>query len=275
VTGASFNNIFEHVNVMYDTIICDEGHHLSSKRKDQLNMRRWDFICMLTATPERKEYWQEWFKIYLGNIHDTEKQALPVKVITYEYDHDYTVDEVIKAQDGLSPESPELYRRLYCYNPDRVDHLKQILLHLKIVLWFKKIIVFTDRTAHIDLIQSIIPGTIRLTWTENKTKFLEEIANKDEYLIVAMSQCAGEWFDLPELECWILFMSTSWNNTIDQTAGRIRRFSWDKETAYYIDFIDNLRIMWWKKKKLWRYERSRIYKKKGRDVVPFENLLSF
>jgi len=275
VTGASFNNIFNQINDIYDTIICDEGHHLSAKRKDQLNFRKGDFICMLTATPERKEYGQEWFEMYLGNIHDTERQALPVKVMTYEYDHDYTVDEVLKAQDGLSPESPELYRRLYCYNPDRIEHLKKILSHLIDSLWFKKIIIFTDRTAHIDLIQSIIPNTIRLTGAEDKTKFLEEIANKDEYLIVAMSQCAGEWFDLPELECWILFMSTSWNNTIDQTAGRIRRFSWDKQVAYYIDFIDILRIMWWKKKKLWRYERSRIYKNKGREVTPFENLLSF
>ena len=69
--------------------------------------------------------------MYLGNIHDTERQALPVKVMTYEYDHDYTVDEVIKAQEGLSPESPELYRRLYCYNADRVVHLQQILLIMK------------------------------------------------------------------------------------------------------------------------------------------------
>jgi superfamily II DNA or RNA helicase len=274
VTGASFNNLFSWINDNYDTIICDEWHHLSTNRKDQLNMWKGDFICMLTATPERKEYGLEGFEMYLWNIHDTERQALPVKVYTYEYDYDYTIDEVIKAQSGLSPESPELYRRLYCYNPHRIGHLEQIILYLK-TQWFRKIIVFTDRTAHIDLIQNIIPDTIRLTGSEDKTKFLADIADKEDYTIIAMSQCAGEWFDLPALECWILFMSTSWNNTIDQTAGRIRRFSWDKQVAYYIDFIDILRIMWWKKKKLWRYERSRIYKNKGRDVVPFENLLSF
>ena len=274
VTGASFNNIYDQVNDHYDTIICDEWHHLSSNRKDQLNKRKGDFICMLTATPERKEYGLEGFEMYLWSVHDTEKQALPVKVYTYEYDYDYTVDEVIKAQTGLSPESPELYRRLYCYNPHRVGHLEQILLHLK-SNGFKKIIVFTDRRAHIDLIQELIPGTIRLTGNEDKTEFLESIVGKDEYTIIAMSQCAWEWFDLPALECWILFMSTSRNNTIDQTAGRIRRYSWEKELAYYIDFIDVLKIMWWKKKKLGRYERSRIYKNKGRAVEPFENLLSF
>lgn len=275
VTGASFNNIYDELNWQYDTIICDEGHHLSSKRKDQMNMRKWDFICMLTATPERKEYWIDWFGMYLWEIHDTERQALPVKVLTYEYVFDYDAEQVIKAQDGLAPDSPEIYRRLYCANEDRIDHLKRILVYLRDHLWFKKMIVFTDRLEHIKLIQQHIPESIKLTGTEDKTQFLEYIKTQDEYTIIAMSQCAGEGFDLPELECWILFMSTSWNNTIDQTAGRIRRFHWDKQVAYYIDFIDIIRIMWWKRKRLGRYDRNRLYKNKWRDVEPLESLLSF
>lgn len=275
VTGASFNNLYNELNGYYDTIFLDEWHHLSYKRRDQLNMRKGDFICMLTATPERKEYGLDWFELFVWHIRDTESQALPVKVLTYEYEYSYTAEQVIKAQEWLSPDSPELYRRLYCYNEDRIEHLNRVIQYLKARLWFKKIIVFTDRLEHIKLIQAHLPESIRLTGQEDKTKFLEYIKEKDDYLIVAMSQCAGEGFDLPDLECWILFMSTSWTNTIDQTAGRIRRFHWDKQVAYYIDFIDIIKIMWWKKKKLWRYDRHRIYKNKWWDVSPLESFLSF
>lgn len=275
ILWASFNKVFDDINGSYDTIICDEWHHLSSKRKDQINKWKWDFICLLTATPDRKEYWEEGFKMYVWEIHNTHMQALDVTVYTHEYKYNYSGAEVIAAQEWLSPESPEIYRRLYTANEARVKELELILKIIVKTMWFKKIIVFVDRISQIDLIQSIMPFAIRLTWAENKDEFLESIKWKDSYLIVAMSQCAWEWFDLPVLECGILFMSTSWTNTIDQTAGRIRRYSWNKEMAYYIDFIDILQIMWWKTKKLWWYERNKIYKQKWWTVKPLDSLLSF
>lgn len=266
----SFNNIYDELNGKYEVLLMDETHHLSNNRKNQCNKWKGIFICWVTATPERKEYGIEWFIFYFGEVYNTEVQALPVTILSYEYEYDYSAQEVIKASEWLSPDSPELYRRLYCANTERTGTLNKILAQLHWE-WFKKIIIFTDRVYHIEQIQELVPWTVRITGQEpikERAKLIDDLAKKDSYTIVAMSQCVGEWFDLPALECWILFMSTSRNNTIEQTAGRMRRYSGDKEMAYMVDFIDHIQIMWGKTKKLWRYERLRMYKQKSRTVKP-------
>ena len=274
LSWSSFNNVYDSLqDDWYKVLIMDEQHHLSKIRIDEINLWRGDFICGFTATPERKAYGLEWFEKYFGSVFDTEKQSLPVHVLKYDYQYNYSIEEISKSQEWLSPESPEFYRRLYAINDDRTNHLSSIIGHLK-QKGFKKIIIFTDRRAHVDQIQRIIPDAIRLTWDENIEEFNELIKPKDDYLIVALSQCAWEGFDLPALECWILFVSSTWINTIDQTAGRMRRYSEGKTEAVYIDFVDTISFMWGKKKNLWRYGRHKIYKEKGWIVEDFENFIS-
>jgi len=273
-TASSFNNMYDTTNWMYQVLILDEIQYMPEKRVWQINMWKWQFVCWLTATPERKAFWIDWYKIMFWNIYDTEKQSLPVKVLTYDYQYNYSISEFMKAQEWLPPDSPEVYRRLYWQNIDRVEHLEIIISELK-NKWFNKFVIFTDRIDNVELIVSnikILP-TVKLTWKTDKEEFRWIIKSMQEYIIVAIDKCAWVWFDLPELECWILFMSTSWNNTLDQSAGRMRRKYWDKEYAFYVDFIDTIQISSWKKKKLWRYERNRIYKNKKRSVESFENFI--
>lgn len=273
LSWSSFNNIYDSLQDEYQIFITDEWHHLSSKRKDQMNLWKWDFIVAFTATPERKEYWPESFRMYFWTIYDTQKQSLPVHVIEYDYDYNYNIEEIMKSQEGLSPESPEFYRRLYSINDDRTNKLDLIIKELIIQKEFKKIIVFVDRRAHVEQIKRLIPFAIPLTGDENIDDFNKTIQGLDSYLIVALEQCAGEWFDLPALECWILFVSSSRVNTIDQTAGRMRRYFEGKEKAFYIDFQDTITFMWGKKKRLGIYERRKIYKEKGWTTQSFEDFI--
>jgi hypothetical protein len=50
--------------------------------------------------------------MFFGNILNTQKQALPVEVYEHKYKFEYSADAVVKAQEGIAPTSPELYRRL-------------------------------------------------------------------------------------------------------------------------------------------------------------------
>jgi hypothetical protein len=265
---ASYNKVRQ--NLDYSHIVTDEFHHLSLNRISQYNQFKWDFIVWLTATPERKEFWVDWFRMFIWNVYDTNKQSLPVRILKYQFDYNYSIEESMKAQKWLAPDSPEFYRRLYWNNDTRNLHLKNIIDKLK-AKWFRRMIIFTDRLDHVERISKVISPTFILTWETNKQKFLDDVGKVDDYIILAMSSCAWEWMSINNLECWILFLSTSWNNTIDQLAGRMRRYDWNKENAYMIDFIDNIQIAWSKTKKLWWYGRQNIYKLKWRDVLSFND----
>ena len=141
-------------------------------------------------------------------------------------------------------------------------------------------IIFTDRTDHINRIYE------KLCWIYDKDKIIimdgknnieEAIAKAnsvDEYIIVWQMASSGEWVDITNLEIWILFQSTRWINTIEQAIWRMKRkYKW-KELAYFVDFIDSMRLNWSKKKKLWRYDRKAIYKKQWYEVIKLKEFLA-
>ena len=276
MTDKTFSRLYEQLNdSRYQLLLIDEWHNLPQLRKDQINLWKWQFVCTVTATPQRKQYNIDWFRMLLGNIYDTWLQSLPVKVITYEYKYDYPIDVVMKASEGLAPESPELQRRLVCQNVDRISHLSLVISEF-INKWFKRFIVFTDRVQHTELIQQHLKCKYPTYILSGSTDKQEILANLPEaYVLIGITRCCWEWFDLPELECGIIFVSSSRVNTIDQTAWRMRRTNWDKTFAYYVDFIDNLKIAGSKPKKLGFYKRKTIYQEKGRSVQPFDSFISF
>ncbi len=267
ISWLSFNKCYDKINERYDVLLLDETHRMSKSRVWQLNRWKWLFVCWVTATPLRKEYGMNWFEILFKNIYDTKKQSLPVKVFKYPYHYNYSLEEIRKAWEWLAPESPEIYRRLYIANQDRLVHIWGIIKRLR-EKWFKKIMIFTDRVSHTKIIQEYLGEGYLMTGATKSWEF----EWKDEYIIIWMMQCAGEWFDVPDLEVGILYMSTSWENTLDQSAGRMRRkYKW-KDHAIYIDFVDTMQFAGGKKKVLWRYKRNTIYKKKWREVLSFNDM---
>ncbi len=107
----------------------------------------------MSATPYRNEYNEDGFKMFFGNIIDTHKQALPVEVYEHKYKSEYDIDEVVEAQKGISPISPELYRRLIIGNEQRYDELELMIMNMQERKGLRNFIIFSDRLDHIDKIE--------------------------------------------------------------------------------------------------------------------------
>ena len=281
ISAASFNKCYDRLNENYDVLLLDEVHRTNENRVSQINKRCGIFVMWVSGTPQRKEFWIEWFEMLFKNIYHTWLKSLDAKILTYEFYYDYSIEEVEAATEWLPPTHPEIYRRLYIPNEERTQRLVNIIRNLKYgENWFKRMIIFTDRTDHINRIYE------KLCWIYDKDKIIimdgknnieEAIAKAnsvDEYIIVWQMASSGEWVDITNLEIWILFQSTRWINTIEQAIWRMKRkYKW-KELAYFVDFIDSMRLNWSKKKKLWRYDRKAIYKKQWYEVIKLKEFLA-
>lgn len=270
MTHVSFNMLYDIVNKNYWMLIIDECDLLPKTRIEQLIMRAGNYFGF-TATPKRKEFWIEWFQMLFGPSINTNIQSLPVTVYKYLYEHDYTYDDFVKYCSDIASDSPEVYRRLTCNNSDRTSKLHDIIQKTK----HTKYIIFSDRSQHIQDIITFLQSKwyhniFQLDWSTNKKKFFESIAGLDNYIIVANTRSGWRWFDLPSIECWILFTSTSWENTVRQSSWRSRREDWNKTIWYYVDFVDKYTIEWSKPKYLWRYERKKVYTTMWRPIIDLQ-----
>lgn len=263
----TFNKVYDQINGRIELLLIDEWHHIPEERIKQINLRKGRFVCWLTATAIRKEFWLDWFKMLFGNILDTDTEALPIKLYCHEFRYDYNMDEFLSAWEWLAPDSPEIYRRLVMSNDSRNEELVNIIK--KFILAGKKyFIVFSDRVEHIintaEYLKKYFAYVREYRWDSDKDKVIEEFEANDWWIIVGNLQSCWEWFNIKKLEVWILYVSTQRTVTCEQAAWRIRRHYWDKEYWIFVDFIDNLSFNWSRTKKLWWYERKKIYARKWR-----------
>lgn len=272
MTSKTFNLVYEKVNGSFDILLIDESHRLPPTRVSQINQWKWCFVCWLTATPYRKEFSEEWFKMLFGEYFDTQKTALSMKIGVYRYERDYEMSEAISAAEGYAPESNEILRNLVINDEKRMDALMDVMNKLW-KLWYRRYIVFSDRVDHIEKIYDRIAKSIPYTYhyygstsTEAKKKVEEEFHKQPYWVIVGHPESCGEWFNVPSLEVAIMFTSTSWEGRIEQIAGRVRRYSGEKNHWLLVDFADFYRIAGSKKKAMGFYNRSKIYQERWRET---------
>jgi len=150
-----------------------------------------------------------------------------MRVVTYKYKYEYSIDDFIDAGKWYAVDSPEINRRLVINNKDRLETLLEILDNVKSK--YNKIIIFTDRTSQIDLLSEQLPWAFVMKWWLDNVATKNKLLWLDNYVLLAMEQVVREWMNIPGLEFWILFFSSSEINTIQQLAGRVRRFAPGKE----------------------------------------------
>lgn len=271
-TTKSASKIYDCINWFYDLLIIDEAHHIADWTKEIINMWKWWRILALTATPKKKEMNEDDMINYFWNFIDLQREALPVKVLTYQYKSSYSMEEFIKASEWLDPESPEVLRRLVNGDDYKITVLRNKVIPKLYKLWLRKFIVFVDRVDYAYKIQSYFNEAVVLSWKEDKESVIESVKGKDEFLIIAMSWCAGEWFDLPEIECGVLFYSTKRDNSIEQLCWRARRKSDWKKNCYWVDFQHTSKI-WDKYTAFNKWERLRYYKKRWREVTKLDDTI--
>lgn len=248
------------INWHYKMLLNDEQHHLSDGMKMICNTWKWSIIVWFTGTPYRKEMEKEDFKKYFHKIYDTGLESLPVKVLTYKYKHNYTMQDYLKACEWFDPESPEVSRRLINANEDRLKHIKKIVSKLYFDYWFKRLILFVDRREYQDKLKTdVFHNAILINGDTDKEKVINELKDKDEYLIIGMVTATWEGFDVPAIQCWILFYSTSRAWSLTQMIWRAKRFHGEKQYAYWVDFQDYAMIPPKLYKSFWAKARKEFY----------------
>lgn len=256
------------INWYYDLMLNDEQHHLSDWMKMLCNTRKGIWIIWLSWTPFRKEMDKQDFLKYFQKMYETWLKSLPVRVLTHKYRHTYTIDDYMKACEWLEPESPEVLRRLVNNNDDKIFDLKKLIWTLYSKCNFKKFIVFVDRLDYQKRIKELVfPNAILINWETDKEKVLEEMKSKDEFLAIGMVTASGEWFDVPWIEVWVLFFSTTRAWSLEQMVWRAKRFADWKEYAYRVDVQESSKIEPDQYKWFWQRDRMEYYKQRWRPVI--------
>jgi len=268
-------NCWDIINWKYDLMLNDEQHHLSEWMKMMCNTWEGRGIIWLTGTPFRKEMTQQDFLLYFQKIYETWLKSLPVRVLTHRYNHTYSMSDFMEASKGLEPESPEVLRRLVNNNNDKIFDLKNVVGKLYHKCGFKRIMVFVDRREYQEKIKELIfPNAILINWDTDKEKVLEELKSKDEFLIIGMVTASWEWFDVPRIEVWILFFSTTWAGSIEQMVWRAKRFADGKEYAYWVDVQEHSKIEPDQYKWFWMSERLKLYRERWWPVVTLDSYIN-
>lgn len=248
-------------NYFVEDVLVHNCHHLSELKRWEIQMRRWP-IVWLTATPIRKDFGPEGFEMIFGTLHDTGAESLPVKVYFDKCETKYTAEEAYELTKHLAPDSTQKRRELLYSNA----HRNKRIVDLSIGAYNKhnKVIVFTDRKTHLEIIVSMLEESwcqhiVTLHWGTKKKKFYEDIAKMDKYIIVCTIQCAWEWLNLPDLMVWVCAFNTTDYKTTRQMVWRVRRKSDGKTHWYMIDFRDTIQIGESRKRYMWSGQRKKHY----------------
>lgn len=243
----------------YGQIIVDECHHISAFSFEKiLRQTKAKFILGLTATPVRRDGHHPIIFMQCGPIRHTAAQPknLPTELEVWpQYlpapncPHDVEIQEVFKA---LVID----VKRTYKIARDIVDAYQE----------GRKILVLTERTEHLDLIQRALDEADissyvlhgRLSKKQRKDTFesLDELDANAPRVLLATGRFIGEGFDHPPLDTLFLAMPISWKGTLQQYAGRLHREHSDKKDVRIYDYIERdqprLSRMWDKRERGYR-----------------------
>lgn len=242
----------------FGLIIIDECHHVPAKTFRQvIGLFSSYYLYGLTATPIRKNNDEKLIFIYIGDvIHE-------VKYPSKNIYHPKKVSVIIRETDLLIP---------FDYKTDKSETLYQILIYdsarnqliindIKTeVNTGKKVLVLTERKAHIDTLCQYLKNTYEVITisgedaeSARKSK-LKNIKDGHFQILISTGQFFGEGADLDNLECLILAYPFAFEGKLIQYIGRVQRAEITPVIYDYRDiYIDYL-------EKQFR-ERNRYYKK--------------
>lgn len=240
----TFKNKFEELNDGR-ILLFDEAHNTSEEVMKHLFKWKWRYIWF-TATPYRWNLNLDGMEMMYGTVHDTQERTLSAKVYYIENHIRYDVATATKLCKWLSPTSPERLKRFVMASSTRNKAIVNIAV--RSYADHKRVIIFLDRTKHIDFIEKKLlehidrKNIIVIKWLTNKEKFFESVALQQHFVIVASISCAKEWLDIPDLRVWICASNPREKGQIVQMIGRVTRFCWDKKHWIIYDFKDKTTI---------------------------------
>lgn len=249
------NNYF-----VWEWVLVHNCHHLSRAKIKEFLQRKWR-IVWLTATPSHEDFDIKGFKMMLGTIHETNATSLPVDIYFTRFRTDIDLANAAKLLEWYAPDSAEK-RKLILYN-DEARNDKIIELTQRLVNTYNKVIVFTDRVHHANIIKDrlseLLPNIFGIYWWEKYEDLYAALAPLDKYVLVCTRHAAGEWFNVPALTAWISCLNTSEYRVVRQMIWRVRRFAPGKDKGIWLDFYDTVSIAWGKKKYMDFPKRKKMY----------------
>jgi superfamily II DNA or RNA helicase len=239
----------------YGQVIIDECHHLSAFSFEAILKRaKARYVLGLTATPIRRDGQQPIIFMQCGPIRHTASKpegAPQTLEVTPRY---LSAPIVVPPDAGIQ----EVFRTL------AVDDARTARIVAEIVDAYrlgKKILVLTERTEHLAVIDAALGGHVQnlVTLQGRSSKkqratalaALEALAPDAPRVLLSTGKLVGEGFDHPPLDTLVLAMPISWKGTLQQYAGRLHREHADKTHVRIVDFVDaghpSLMRMWAKR----------------------------
>ncbi|MDO8310713.1 MAG: DEAD/DEAH box helicase family protein, partial [Sideroxyarcus sp.] len=226
----------------YGHVIVDECHHVGAVSFDAILKRvKAKYVLGLTATPIRRDGQQPIIFMQCGPIRYT--AAKPASA-----PHDLeVVPQLLHKRIDLPQDAgiQDVFRHI-ANDTDRTAAIAS-----QIASSFdqgRKVLVLTERTEHLDAIQTALDGKIPSLFVLHgrmskklRTTLITELnalpPDKPRVLL-ATGKLVGEGFDHPPLDTLVLAMPISWTGTLQQYAGRLHREHATKANVRVIDFVD-------------------------------------
>ena len=244
----------------YGHVIVDECHHVGAVSFDAILKRvKAKYVLGLTATPIRRDGQQPIIFMQCGPIRYT--AAKPASA-----PHDLeVVPQLLHKRIDLPQDAgiQDVFRHI-ANDTDRTAAIAS-----QIASSFdqgRKVLVLTERTEHLDAIQTALDGKILSLFVLHgrmskklRTSLITELnalpPDKPRVLL-ATGKLVGEGFDHPPLDTLVLAMPISWTGTLQQYAGRLHREHATKTDVRVIDLVDTghpaLLRMWDKRQRGYR-----------------------
>ncbi len=151
------------------------------------------------------------------------------------------------------------------------------IMSISSVLKGKKLII-CNRVTHAKYLHDNLIGSKLITGTTSKKDrkdIFDSFKKTDDSIIIGMSQIMSTGIDLPDLDIIINAAANKSDITTIQTIGRVLRKSENKQSGFFIDFLDEQFVF----KKMSR-QRMKVLKKYGhnikieKDIVKIEKYIN-
>jgi superfamily II DNA or RNA helicase len=250
----------------YGQVIVDECHHLSAFSFEAIlkNVRA-KYVLGLTATPVRRDGQHPIIFMQCGPIRHTASRPTSAP-------DDLLVETVLLPAPINLPEGAGI-QDVFRHLAENIERTERVTLEVeKAFNQGRKVLVLTERTDHLSIIEAALVGRVQNLFTlHGRMSKKQRIALTDELaalppdvsrVLLATGKLIGEGFDHPPLDTLVLAMPISWKGTLQQYAGRLHREHASKSDVRIIEFIDGghpaLMRMWDKRQSGYRAMGYRI-----------------
>jgi superfamily II DNA or RNA helicase len=231
----------------FGTIIVDECHHIPAKTfREVIQHFHSYYLYGFTATPIRKNKDEKLIFIHIGDIiHEV--------IIPVTSNQNKQLSVIVQTTELFAP---------FNASTDKIETLANILIHdtarnqmlvndiKREVKAGRKILVLTERKAHVDILQQYLKGvceTVTLTGEDgdqSRKAKLKLIEAHDFQVLIATGQFIGEGTDIGVLDCLVLAYPFSFEGKLIQYIGRVQRSTIAPVIYDYrdhrIEYFDNL-----------------------------------